>query len=381
MASVTQSTRDDGKTYADVIQQMKDAGIKTTGIRQGREADFEDYGNALSKDVKKMIMDSFDCEQDYALQKQLAGLFTSRHDVKNGDFMKACRSMGLTVTRKSVKTQYMPDYKGGNFSNGVRNGSLSVFTISDGKGGEIVIVDSNGNGAIESEELFMNQLLGDINMELTGVQAVNYAAGTGAISPAEAKQQAKEELQNEFNSKVEEYLKAGKTKSEAELSAGIDVNDVTLSYTGSMQETVEKVDNAKFNSVVEEYLSQNYDVHTAELMASLDLGVNNYRYTGNNSDKGTKNNDKVNSQIKGQLDNHIKKLKNEVKKTTDNTNNGKITDIINKYSASENKSSMNIFNSIKSQISDKESVNLMNNILSKAKSIQELEKELMNFDK
>ncbi len=129
MASVTQSTRDDGKTYADVIQQMKDAGIKTTGIRQGREADFEDYGNALSSEVKHMIMDSFDCEQDYVLQKQLAGLFTKRHDVKNGDFMKACRSMGLTVTRKSVKTQYMPDYKGGNFSNGVRTGSLSVFTI------------------------------------------------------------------------------------------------------------------------------------------------------------------------------------------------------------------------------------------------------------
>ncbi|MBQ9246504.1 hypothetical protein IJ182_09585 [bacterium] len=286
MASVTQSGRTDGKTYADVIQEMKNAGIKTTRIKQGKEADFEDYGSALSSEVKHMLMDSFDCDQDYVLQQQLAGLFANSHDVKNGDFMKACKKMGLTVTRQSVKTSYISDYKGGNKSNSVRNGHISVFTISDGKGGEIKIADTNGNGAIESEELFMNQLLGDINLDLQGITPITVGgSGDSASGGNSLLEGINEVTQDDFNRKVEEHIKSGETKAEAELSAGIELNALTMTYTGTMQDATEKVNQTEYNNKVENYIQNGYSTILAESAVNVDLGTNNFKYTGSMEEK------------------------------------------------------------------------------------------------
>ena len=281
MASVTRSTKTDGSTYAEVVQQMQNAGMKTTRIKQGKEADFEDYGNALSPEVKKMLMDSFDCEQDYALQQQLASLFSNSHDVKNGDFMKLCKKMGLTVTRQSVKTTYISDYKGGNKSNSVRNGHISVFTISDGKGGEIKIADTNGNGAIESEELFMNQILGDINAEISQISPNLVSLGeSGSVGISALEETIGAVSQEEFNKKVEEQIKAGKTKAEAELSAGIELNALDMSYTGFMQDEIEKVGQQDYNEAVEALLKNGYSTTYAENLVDFDLGTNKFKYTG-----------------------------------------------------------------------------------------------------
>ena len=54
------------KSYDQFVSEMNQAGIKTTHINNG-EANFADYGNALSDDLKAQIMDSYDCAQDYEL--------------------------------------------------------------------------------------------------------------------------------------------------------------------------------------------------------------------------------------------------------------------------------------------------------------------------
>ena len=46
------------------------------------------------------------------------------------------------------------------------NGAIAVYTFSDGKGGEIVIADANGNGGLETEELFANEILSGIASDL-----------------------------------------------------------------------------------------------------------------------------------------------------------------------------------------------------------------------
>lgn len=321
MASVTSSTYENGKKYEDIIQNMNNAGIKTTSIRKGREADFEDYGNALSTEMKKMIMDSFDCEQDYALQQQLAGLFANRHDIKNGDLIKACKSMGLNISRTSVKTSYISDYKGGNFSNSVRNGSISVFTISDGKGGEIIIADTNGNGAIESEELFMNQILGDINMEISQISP--QLIGIGGSYSGGGINGNNETTQQDFNSKVEEYLSSNPNYSvkEAELKASIDLNVSAMTYTGTYKDNKEEnkeIEQDDYNSKVEQYLSGNTTLSEAQEKADKYFNSNLFTYTGskaNNNVSQDSFNDKVKEiyKVTSDINSAVDKAEKELK--------------------------------------------------------------------
>ena len=62
--------------YDEIIAQLNSSGIKTTTIRTDRgEANFGDYGAALSPEMQAMILNSYDCEEDYILQQELAGLY------------------------------------------------------------------------------------------------------------------------------------------------------------------------------------------------------------------------------------------------------------------------------------------------------------------
>ena len=262
-AANTSTTKSSGgtKSYDQFVQEMNSAGIKTTSIREGKEANFADYGNALSDDLKNLITDSFDCAQDYELQSLIAGVFadSGKNYLHRSDFVSACKQLGLNVKVDSYKTTYIPDYKGGNFSNSIRNGSVPVYTISDGMGGEIVIADANGNGALESEELFMNQILGDINYEISATKGVGvtiYSGGSGSgsnsvsgtedgksvfgVAETEKENKAK---QVEYNTLVEKFLNNGSTMDEAMRKADTQLKVDNLTYSGSMKEkTTEKTD-------------------------------------------------------------------------------------------------------------------------------------------
>lgn len=350
MASVYQTRRSDGKTYEEIIASLNAAGVKTTHINKGKEADFEDYGNALSTEVKNLIMNSFDNERDYEMQKKIAGFFTSTNNLQHKDFKAACKQLGYTVEVSNIKTQYISDYKGGNFSNSISTAHLTMFTISDGMGGEIVIIDDNGNGAIESEELFMNQILGDINLELgqVGAAVVNGShggSGSGNIVGGVEKEDAVS--QEDFNNKVEEYLNSSNniTVREAERKAKISLKDNSLSYTGSMEDKTpeNEISQEEYNKKVDEFLYGKTDLLSAEKMADLYLDVNNFTYSGTHNKKNISQEE------------YNKKVENNFKKTKS----------INDATSAADKS-LNIFNmtytgsieKVKKELEEKELANV-----------------------
>ena len=164
-------------------------------------------------------------------------------------FISGCKSLGYEVKVEYVKTSYISDYKAGNFSNSVGTGSIAVYTISDGMGGEIKIADANGNGGLETEELFMNNILGDVMKDISIPTNNNVAAQS--VSPSSNSAQSvfenknatntietkKEEKvsQDEFNNKVEEYLKKGYSEQIAILKAKTELNVMAMMYTGTME--------------------------------------------------------------------------------------------------------------------------------------------------
>ena len=55
-----------------------------------------------------------------------------------------------------------------------KNGYTIENISLNGKGGEIVIADANGNGALEIEEVFMNKILTDVAGEFTPSDRTDY---------------------------------------------------------------------------------------------------------------------------------------------------------------------------------------------------------------
>ncbi len=231
-----------GISYQEFEERLHQAGIKTTNIKEGKEANFADYGNALSDDLKQQILDSFDCEQDYQLQSMIADLYNDNKSVlQAGEFKKACEAMGLKVSVSYQKTTYISDYKAGNFDNSVGTGSIAVYTISDGMGGEIKIADANGNGALESEEIFMNQILGDINYEISVQQGVSVGSlGISSSASATAKDD-KEISQINFNAEVEKFIRQGLDKEEAVQNARISLGTENMNYSGGLADLLEEM--------------------------------------------------------------------------------------------------------------------------------------------
>lgn len=185
--------------YNDWITSLNSRGIKTTSLGKN-EANFADYTNALSESLKQEIMASFDCDADYDLQAKLASLYDG--NVKqSGDIVNAAKKAGIQVNVQYVKTSYIVDNKAdGHYDKDVTNGSIAVYTFKDANGGEIKIADANGNGALETEELFMNELLSGVVSDIS-------APSGGGVSGKQANVQ--NTLQNTiqgFINKMDERL-------------------------------------------------------------------------------------------------------------------------------------------------------------------------------
>lgn len=287
-----------GQSYEEFIKSLNNAGLNTTKIHTNRnEADFADYGFAMSDELQNMITESFDNEQDYVLQAELASLFGKKSNLDNGDFAGLCRANGYTVKTEYVKSSYLPDNKAGNRmgSRSLSTASLTVYTISDGKGGEIVIADTNGNGAIEMEELFMNQILSDIAVDVDTIKAnykegvVGYSSGNGNNGIfSENKEEENKVSQTEFDEKVESFMKNGYSKALSIAKAQNELGTNELTYTGtyilienSDKNSKKEISQQKFNSKVESLMSNGYDAATSIKTAQREFGTEEFSYTGN----------------------------------------------------------------------------------------------------
>ena len=269
-----------------LISRLESMGLQTTALYSDAETNFVQYGQALSQELKEEIVGSFDNEQDYIIQQQIAELFKSTNVIDSGSFISACQSLGLSCSVDYESTSYIVDYKQSQ-SGAVVDGYIAIYTISDGKGGEIKIADANGNGYLETEELFMNEILSGINNEIS-------ATGTGAIQAADgATNQGPS--QEEFNQKVEEYLRLGYTIIEATLQANTELNTIGGTYTGACK----SVSQGEFNQLVEEYLndgdSRELSIIKAKniFMAQGGLNLDLLTYTGNVQEKETQEEENV----------------------------------------------------------------------------------------
>lgn len=285
--------------YSDYINQLKESGLKTTHLGKG-EADFSDYGNALSDEIKTMITDSFDNEQDYELQSEIAALYkkAGKSNLHRKEFVSLLKQNGYKVNVSYVKSSYIVDNKAtGKYNNSVADGyaSIGMYTISDGKGGEIVIADANGNGALEIEEVFMNQILNDIAVDVNKIQTANVGSvslGSGADSDLFNEDgnifnnEEEKVSQTEFDNKVESLLNMGLSLASAELNASASLKADGMRYSGTVQQDEENKDDKKeikqtsFNKAVESELSKGKTMEEAISLANNDLSVD-MKYTGN----------------------------------------------------------------------------------------------------
>lgn len=178
--------------YNEWVASLNARGIKTTHLGNG-EANFADYTNALSDNLKQEIMASFDNDADYDLQSKLASLLGGKNLMQSKDIGKILQGSGISYSVQYVKTAYIPDNKAdGHYDKNVTNGSIAVYTFKDANGGEIKIADANGNGALESEELFMNEILSGV---VSDIQAGGFTGG----SNSGAVQETQNNMQNQMD--------------------------------------------------------------------------------------------------------------------------------------------------------------------------------------
>lgn len=301
-------------SYDDFKQYLEDSGLKTTRVNSERgEANFFDYGAALSDELQDMICnpnkynldasddatDGFD-ENDKQLQAEIAALFKNKNVMQRGDFVATLKSMGYEVSVSYVKTSYISDNKAdGHYDTDVRNGNIGVYTISDGKGGDLIIADANGNGALEVEEVMMNHILDGVNADVMadikarqGINGVSGSSSSSGNDAVKATEKEEEVSQIEFNNIVEKYLEKGYGESLAENLANNDL-DIALhgmQYTGTFEavqaeeEAEGEITQTAFNKQVNSYISDGKSIEEATAKANSELGVD-MEYTGSEKDK------------------------------------------------------------------------------------------------
>lgn len=153
--------------YTTFINSLESRGINTTNLGNG-EANFEQYASALSTDLKEELLASFgDEEGDYELQAKIASLFGSSSVMQSSDIIAAAKAAGIEVQVSYQSTSYIQDNKAdGNYDTDVTSGAIAIYTFSDGNS-TIKIADANGNGALETEEIYMNEILSGITSDLS----------------------------------------------------------------------------------------------------------------------------------------------------------------------------------------------------------------------
>ena len=186
------STGGIGKSYDEFLQSIKARGLGTTALGNG-EANFADYANALSSELKEELLQSVGDEAgDAQLQSKVASLFGGKSVMQSNEIISAAKSAGLQCSVEYRSTSYIVDNKfDGHYDKDVTNGSIAIYTFSDGNS-TIKIADANGNGALEAEEIFLNEILGDVTNSIGassatgGTQATQ--EGTSALDVAKMQQ-------------------------------------------------------------------------------------------------------------------------------------------------------------------------------------------------
>ena len=275
------STNGIGSSYEDFLQSIKSRGLKTTSLGNG-EANFADYANALSSGLKEELLQSIGDEAgDAQLQSKVAGLFGGKSVMQSNEIINAAKAAGLNVSVEYVSTSYIIDNKqDGHYDKDVTNGAIAVYTFSDGNS-TIKIADANGNGALEAEEIYLNEILGDVTNSL-GASATGASNGTSAIDFAKKQQeilmsqiQASMESQQEIMKQMEELRNSFANEE-------VDNNDKTTKNPTGTTQSEEKMSQKDFEQKV---LNEALSLYKNTSLASVEVIENAIKSI--NSENGT----------------------------------------------------------------------------------------------
>ena len=162
--------------------QFLSAGLKDKYKSNTGYENFRKYFNDLSPNIVQDCLSTFDSQADLAMQQTIAeALYGSGSATVNiNELQGILSSKGITVSTEYVSAQYRVDEFAVGGDGYVTNGAITVMTFKDANGGEIKIADANGNAALETDELFMNEILGGITTDIGNLPATN-AESEGVI--------------------------------------------------------------------------------------------------------------------------------------------------------------------------------------------------------
>lgn len=162
--------------------QFLSAGLKDKYKSNTGYENFRKYFNDLSQNIVQDCLSTFDSQADLAMQQTIAeALYGSgRATVNINELQGILSSKGITVSTEYVSAQYRVDEFAVGGDGYVTNGAITVMTFKDANGGEIKIADANGNAALETDELFMNEILGGITTDIGNLPAAD-AESEGVI--------------------------------------------------------------------------------------------------------------------------------------------------------------------------------------------------------
>jgi len=279
--------------YNEWVASLNSRGIKTTHLGKG-EANFADYTNALSESLKQEIMASFDNAADYDLQSKLASLLGGKNLMQSRDIGKILSGTGISYKVQYVKTSYIPDNKAdGHYDKNVTNGSIAVYTFKDANGGEIKIADANGNGALESEELFMNEILSGVVSDIQTGAAGNNA---GAVQTQNNMQNQIDALLAQMQAQIaeqqkmiEEQIAQIKDAALANIGNLSQPDGLETSETGAAAETEAKPDEADTKKEIKSLIEKEYpSISDAKLDKLVDEAMDKVKETGASVEEAVK---------------------------------------------------------------------------------------------
>lgn len=218
--------------YNTFLDSLSARGLKNHTSLGKNEANFADYGHALSDELKAQISQNATTQEGKELQAFVASLFGGKSNLQTNDLLNKCRANGLQVNSTYKKTSYIMDEKNGaspgKGTKKVRTGSINIIEIVDPKtGAKMTIADANGNAAIEIEEVFLNEIL-------TGVSSDIAASGGGGIDGASLGP-----TPEEIAAKRAKELEAEKVEKEAQLAEIKKQNAELAKQIESLQEETE----------------------------------------------------------------------------------------------------------------------------------------------
>lgn len=212
------------------------ASMRERGFNHLRNDDFSTYKASLDQGIQDLVLKNNEggyTDADKELQAKVGSIFESNgtNQLDDDALVSTLNANGFEVTKEwhNGVSHTVDNLSGTSEAGTVKTDGIYVITVKDPQtGAEIRIADTNGNGAIELEEVFFNEILAgvasnvdasNLNMVTSFNPAMQAAAGNGGGDSGGGSAGAGAEFQKEEllpdnhieNNEINQRLNGGKT--------------------------------------------------------------------------------------------------------------------------------------------------------------------------